>query len=161
MKAKKVALLSVLCAIAMVMSYLEHFIPTPHPAIKIGLPNVIIVFILYKIGIKEAIAVSLVRVLLTSIIFGGIASTLPYSLMGAILSLTAMIILKQCKVFATVTVSIVGGILHIVGQVLVACIIMSTAQIAYLIPILAITAVIGGTLVGIAGNLLIKKVPKF
>lgn len=160
MKARKIALLSVLCAIAMVMSYLEHFIPTPHPAIKIGLPNVIIVFILYRIGMKEAIAVSLIRVLLTSIILGSIASSLPYSLAGAVLSLLIMVILKALKVFSTVTVSIAGGIMHIVGQIVVACIIMSTAQIAYLIPILSVTAIIAGTLVGIAGNLLIKKVPK-
>jgi len=160
MKARKIALLSVLCAIAMVMSYLEHFIPTPHPAIKIGLPNVIIVFILYRIGMKEAIAASLIRVLLTSIIFGSIASSLPYSLAGAVLSLLIMVILKALKVFSTVTVSIAGGIMHIVGQIVVACIIMSTAQIAYLIPILSVTAIIAGTLVGIAGNLLIKKVPK-
>lgn len=160
MKAKKIAVLGMLCAIAMVMSYLEHFIPTPHPAIKIGLPNVIIVFILYRIGVKEAAAVSLVRVLLTSILFGSIGSSLPYSLAGAVLSLLIMVALKQCKVFATVTVSIAGGIMHIVGQIIVSCIIMGTAEIAYLIPALAVTAIISGALVGIAGNLLIKKVKK-
>ena len=156
-----IALSSVFVTLAMIMSYLETFIPTPHPAIKIGLPNIIIVFILYHYGPTQAAFVSFVRVILTSIIFGTLASSLPYSLTGAVLSLLVMILLKSCKIFSTITVSIVGSILHIVGQVIVACIIMSTAQIAYLIPILAITAVIGGTLVGIAGNLLIKKVPKF
>jgi heptaprenyl diphosphate synthase len=160
MKAKKIALLGVLCAVAMVMSYLETFIPTPHPAVKIGLPNVIIVFILYKIGIKEAIAVSLIRVLLISIIFGSIGSSLPYSLAGAVLSLGVMILLKQFKVFSTVAVSIAGGVMHNVGQIVVSCIIMDTSEIAYLLPALAITAVISGTLVGIAGHLLIKKVKK-
>lgn len=160
MKAKKIALLGVLCAVAMVMSYLETFIPTPHPAIKIGLPNVIIIFILYKIGIKEAVAVSLVRVLLVSIIFGSLGSSLPYSLAGAALSLAVMILLKQFKVFSTISVSIVGGIMHIVGQIIVSCIIMGTSEIAYLLPALAITAIISGSLVGIAGHLLIKKVKK-
>ncbi len=160
MKAKRITLLSMLCAVAMIMSYLEHFIPTPHPAVKIGLPNIIIVFVLYRIGIKEAVAVSLVRVLLTSLIFGSVGSSLPYSLAGAVLSLTLMIILKQCKVFSTVVVSIVGGISHIVGQTIVSCIIMGTKEIAYLIPVLSITAVVSGTLVGIAGSLLINKVKK-
>lgn len=160
MKAKKIALLGVLCAVAMVMSYLETFIPTPHPAIKIGLPNVIIIFILYKIGIKEAVAVSLVRVLLVSIIFGSLGSSLPYSLAGAALSLAVMILLKQFKVFSTISVSIVGGIMHNVGQIIVSCIIMGTSEIAYLLPALAITAIISGSLVGIAGHLLIKKVKK-
>lgn len=157
MKAKKTALLGVFCAVAMVMSYLEHFIPTPHPAIKIGLPNIIIVYILYKIGIKEAIAVSLVRVLLVSLIFGTIGSALPYSIAGAVLSLAIMIILKSCKVFSTIVVSVAGGVMHIVGQTLVACIILETAAIAYMIPMLAVTAIISGALVGILGNLLIKK----
>lgn len=160
MKAKKIALLGVLCAVAMVMSYLETFIPTPHPAIKIGLPNVIIIFILYKIGIKEAVAVSLIRVLLVSIIFGSLGSSLPYSLAGAALSLAVMILLKQFKVFSTISVSIVGGIMHNVGQIIVSCIIMGTSEIAYLLPALAITAIISGSLVGIAGHLLIKKVKK-
>ena len=160
MKAKKIALLGVLCAVAMVMSYLETFIPTPHPAIKIGLPNVIIIFILYKIGIKEAVAVSLVRVLLVSILFGSLGSSLPYSLAGAALSLAVMILLKQFKVFSTISVSIVGGIMHNVGQIIVSCIIMGTSEIAYLLPALAITAIISGSLVGISGHLLIKKVKK-
>lgn len=160
MKAKRIALLGMLCAIAMVMSYLESFIPTPHPAIKIGLPNVIIVFILYKIGIKEAVFVSLVRVLLVSIIFGSLGSSLPYSLAGAVLSLALMILLKHFKVFSPIAVSIVGGISHNIGQIIMSCIIMGTAEIAYLLPALSITAIISGALVGIAGNLLIKKIKK-
>ena len=158
--AKRIAILGIMCALAMVMSYLEHFIPTPHPAIKIGLPNIIIVFILYRIGVPEAFMVSVIRVILTSLLLGTIGSSLPYGLAGALLSLTLMIILKSLKVFSAVTVSIVGGVSHIIGQVLVACLILGSSKIAYLLPALSITAIVSGALVGIAGSLLIKRIKK-
>ncbi len=156
--AKRTAILGLLCALAMVMSYLEQFIPTPHPAIKIGLPNIIIIFILYRVGIREAVSVSLIRVLLTSLLFGTIGSSLPYSLAGATLSILIMIMLKSFKVFSSVTVSIAGGVSHIIGQIIIACIILDSSKITYLIPALSITAIISGALVGIAGNFLIKKI---
>lgn len=159
MKAKKITLLSLFCALAMIMSYLESLVPLPLPfGIKVGLPNIIIVFILYRAGAKEAIAVSIVRVLLVSLLFGNVLS-LAYSIAGAILSLTFMIILKLLKSFSTVAVSVVGGIAHNAGQIIVACIVMDTAQISYYLPILAVAGIVAGILVGIAGHLLIKKFP--
>ena len=157
---KRIAVLGLMCALAMTMSYLEHFIPTPHPAIKIGLPNIIIVFIIYRIGIPEAAVVSVVRVILSSLLLGTIGSSLPYGLAGAILSLILMIIFKSLKVFSAVTVSIIGGISHVTGQVLVACIILGSSQITYLLPALSIAAIISGAIVGIAGSLLIKRIKK-
>ncbi len=160
MNAKKITLLSLFCALAMIMSYLESLIPLPLPfGIKVGLPNIIIVFILYRIGTKEAIAVSLVRVALVSLLFGSVLS-LAYSLAGAILSITIMIILKSFKSFSAVAVSVVGGICHNAGQIIVACIVMDTVQISYYLPVLAISGIVAGVLVGIAGHLLIKKFPK-
>lgn len=159
MKAKKITLLSLFCALAMIMSYLESLVPLHLPfGIKVGLPNIIIVFILYRAGAKEAIAVSIVRVLLVSLLFGNVLS-LAYSIAGAILSLTFMIILKLLKSFSTVAVSVVGGIAHNAGQIIVACIVMDTAQISYYLPILAVAGIVAGILVGIAGHLLIKKFP--
>ena len=160
MNAKKTTLISLFCALAMIMSYLESLIPLPLPfGIKVGLPNIVIVFILYRFGAKEAIAVSTVRVILVSLLFGSVLS-MAYSLAGAILSLTLMIILKTIKSFSTVGVSVVGGISHNAGQIIVACIVTDTAQIAYYLPILAASGVVAGVLVGIAGHLLIKKFPK-
>ncbi len=160
MKAKRITVLSLFCALAMIMSYLESLVPLPLPfGIKVGLPNIIIVFILCRIGIKEAIAVSLVRVILVSLLFGN-ALSLVYSLAGAILSLTLMIVLSLLKNFSTVGISVVGGVAHNAGQIIVACIVMDTAQISYYMPILAISGIVAGVLVGIMGNLLIKKFPK-
>lgn len=160
MKAKRITILSLFCALAMIMSYLESLIPLPLPfGIKVGLPNIIIVFILCRIGAKEAIAVSIIRVLLVSLLFGN-AVSLSYSLAGAILSLIIMIILNSLKNFSTIGISVAGGVAHNAGQIIVACIIMDTAQISFYLPILAISGIIAGVLVGIAGHLLIKKTPK-
>lgn len=160
MKAKRITLLSLFCALAMIMSYLESLIPLPLPfGIKVGLPNIIIVFILYRVGAVSAFAVSIVRVILVSLLFGNALSLL-YSLAGAVLSLTLMIILKSIKSFSTVGVSVIGGIAHNAGQIIVASIVMDTAQISYYLPILAIAGTVAGVLVGIAGNLLITKIRK-
>ncbi|MEE0927584.1 MAG: Gx transporter family protein [Acutalibacteraceae bacterium] len=160
MKAKRITLLSLFCALAMIMSYLESLIPLPLPfGIKVGLPNIIIVFILYRVGAVSAFAVSIVRVILVSLLFGNALSLL-YSLAGAVLSLTLMIILKSIKSFSTVGVSVIGGIAHNAGQIIVACVVMDTAQISYYLPILAIAGTVAGVLVGIAGNLLITKIRK-
>lgn len=159
MKAKQITTLSLLCTLAMIMSYLESLVPLPLPfGIKVGLPNIIIIFILYRIGTKEAIIVSLIRVLLVSLLFGS-ALSLAYSFTGAILSISLMIILKATKQFSAIGVSVVGGIAHNAGQIIVACVVMDTAQIAYYLPVLAISGTIAGVLVGILGNILTKKFP--
>jgi heptaprenyl diphosphate synthase len=160
MKAKTITVLSLFCALAMIMSYLESLIPLPLPfGIKVGLPNIIIVFILYKVGTIPAIAVSIVRVFLVSLLFGN-ALSLAYSFAGAVLSLTLMILFKNIKTFSTIGVSVIGGVAHNAGQIIVACIIMDTAQISFYLPILAISGTVAGVLVGIAGNLLISKIKK-
>ena len=160
MKAKKITILSLFCSAALIMSYIEALIPLPLPfGIKVGLPNIIIVFILCRVGAKETIAVSLVRVLMVALLFGNALSLL-YSVAGALLSLTFMIVLKALKTFSTIGISVVGGITHNAGQIIVACIVMDTVQISYYLPILAISGIIAGVLVGIAGDMLIKKFPK-
>lgn len=160
MTAKKITLLSLFCAVAMIMSYIEALIPLPLPfGIKVGLPNVIIVFILYRFGVKDAIAVSIVRVLLVSLLFGN-AMSLAYSLAGAILSLVLMVILKATGWFTTIGVSVAGAICHNTGQIVVACILMSTIEVSSVLPLLTITGTVAGIIVGICGHLLIKKFPK-
>ena len=160
MKAKKIAILGMFCAVAMVMSYIEAIIPLPLPfGIKVGFPNIVIVFLLYHFGIKEAVAVSIVRVLLVSLLFGNSLS-LAYSIAGATISLIIMIILKATKLFTTIGVSVSGGILHNTAQIFVACLIMDTFEISYAIPLLSLTGTIAGIIVGICGHNLIKKFPK-
>ena len=158
-KTKRLTLLGLLCALAMILSYFESLIPPiiPVPGIKIGLPNLIIVFVLYKLGTKYAFIVSVLRVFLVSLLFGSVL-TLAYSMAGAVLSLLLMALFKKLSIFSETGVSIIGGVSHNAAQIIVACIIMETAQIVYYLPALIVSGVITGAVIGIGGGLLIKKI---
>ena len=83
-----------------------------------------------------------------------------YSLAGAALSLTAMILLKKTGKISTVTVSVIGGVCHNIGQIIVACLMTETAQLLYYLPVLIISGVIAGIVVGIIAALSVKKIEK-
>lgn len=158
-KAKKTALLGVLTGVALVLSYLEAIIPPIYaavPGIKVGLPNIVIILILYKFGVKEAAAVSFLRVFIVALLFGN-AMTLAYSIAGAFLSLAVMTFFKKVDKFSAVGVSIIGGVAHNLGQILVAIVLLSSTLIGYYMIILTITGTLAGVAVGIAGSLLIKR----
>lgn len=160
MKVKTITLLAICVTLAMILSYLESFIPLSFavPGIKLGLANIVIVFVLYKLGAWQAVVVSLLRVLWMAVLFGNFL-TLAYSVAGGILSLAAMILLKRTDRFSTVGVSVTGGILHNAGQILVAMLVMGTAQIVYYLPVLCISGIAAGVAIGIVSALLIKRVP--
>ena len=161
MKTKKVATLGLCIALSMVLSFIEHQIPplVAVPGVKVGLPNLVMVFMLYKIGWKETAVVSLIRVVLVSMIFGSVVS-MAYGLVGATLSLIGMTLLKKTKLFSTIAVSVVGGVLHNIGQIATACVVMGTAQIVYYLPVLLISGTIAGVVIGFISGLLVKKLDK-
>lgn len=161
-KTKKIALLGVLTTLALVLSYLETLLPplsTVAPGIKIGLPNIVIVLLLYRFGVVETVVVSIMRVFIVSLMFGNVM-TLAYSLVGAILSITLMKLMMKIKLFSEVGVSVVGGISHNLGQILVAIFLFDTVQIGYYMIILSITGTIAGVVVGIISSILLKKLYK-
>lgn len=148
-------------SVALLLSYVEVLIPPIYsaiPGIKMGLPNVAIIFVLYRFGVREAAAVSLVRIAIVAMLFGS-PMTFMYSLAGAALSLIGMSILRRTNLFSTVGVSIAGGVLHNLGQILVAMILLSTAEIGYYMIALAVTGTISGTLIGLCGAFAVSRVP--
>lgn len=158
-KTKKNALLGVITGVALVLSYLEAILPPLYPAIpgiKVGLPNIVIIFILYKYGIKEAITASLLRVFIVALLFGN-AMTLSYSLAGALLSILLMAIFKKINIFSPIGVSIIGGVAHNLGQIIVAIILLNSSLIAYYMIILTFTGTLAGIFVGVAAALLLKR----
>ena len=156
---RTLALLGLCTAAAMILSYVESFIPFGVPGLKVGLPNIVILFILYRMGWKEAGAVSLLRCVLTSLLFGTVMS-LAYSMAGAVLSLAVMMILKKIDKFSPIGVSIAGGITHNAGQIAVAVIVMRTEEIAYYMPVLAVGGTLAGLIIGVAGAVVLKKLEK-
>ena len=157
---KRLVTLALCTAVAMILSYLESLIPLSFavPGIKIGFANIAVIFVLYRFGWKEASIVSLLRIVWLALLFGN-AMTLIYSVCGAVLSLTGMILLKRLQKFSEVGVSVAGGILHNAGQITAAMVLMDTAQIVYYLPVLAISGTIAGIVIGIVAAILIKRVP--
>ncbi len=162
MKTKRIALLGISVALAMVLSFLESLIPAfvAIPGIKVGLSNIVIVFLLYSLGWQYAAAVSIVRVVLVSALFNNVQVML-FSLAGAVLSLLGMAFLKRTKLFSCVAVSVVGGVLHNVGQVTVAIFWTQTPQVVWYLPVLLITGTVAGVVIGLVAGLLTKRLEKF
>lgn len=159
MKTKKLVTLAVTISVAMILSFVESRIPAfvAIPGIKVGLANIAVIFALYKMGWREAISVSLIRVLLVALLFGSVVS-LAYSIAGAVISLSLMILLKKLGIFTEVAVSVVGGITHNIGQILIAFLLLETSVVFYYLPFLLVSGVIAGIAVGIASALLIKRI---
>ena len=158
-KTKKVALLGVLTSVALVLSYIEAILPpiwSAVPGIKMGFPNIVIIFILYRFGVKEAAIVSFIRIFIVALLFGNVM-TLAYSCAGAFLSVVLMAIFKKVNAFSVVGTSIVGGVAHNLGQILVAIFLFDTVQIGYYMAVLAVTGTIAGVFIGLTGAFLLKR----
>lgn len=158
-KTKRLAYLAVTISVAMVLSFVESRLPAfvAIPGVKVGLANIAVIFALYKFGAKEAVAISLIRVALVALLFGSFVSLL-YSVAGAVLSLSGMLLLKKLTGLSEVGVSVCGGVLHNVGQIAVACVIMQTNVIVYYLPFLLLSGTVAGVVIGLASAMLIKKI---
>ena len=158
METRRIAQIGVLVSLAMVLSYLESLFPVflAVPGIRIGLANIAIVFALYHLGFRAALGISVVRVVLSALLFGSVIS-MSYSLCGALISLAMMAILKRSGLFGTVAVSVVGGVSHNLGQIAVACLILQTTAIAYYIPVLILSGVVSGVVIGIVSAVVIAR----
>ena len=156
---RRLTFLALTISFAMILSFVESRIPTftAIPGIKVGLANVAVIFTLYKFGVGEALTVSLVRVVLVSMLFGN-PQSFWFSLSGAVLSLSAMILLKKLVRAPEVVVSVSGGVMHNIGQIAAASVIMGTNVVIYYLPFLMLSGTIAGVVVGIASATLIKKV---
>lgn len=154
-----VALYGMFISVAAVMSYVESLVPIrlPAPGMKIGLANIVIIWVLYSMGIKPAAIINVLRVLLVGFLFGNLYSIL-FSFVGAAASLGVMYALKKVKHFSVVGVSIAGGVTHNLAQTAVAMIVLENARIAYYLPALIIGGVAAGIAIGILGGLLYKKI---
>lgn len=158
-KTKRLVLLAMLTAVAMILSYVESLLPSVGiPGVKMGLANIAVIFALFRFGWKEAAALSLVRVVLVSLLFGSVGAML-YSLAGAVLSLAVMALLRRIDRFSTVGISVAGGVAHNAGQILMAMLILQTKQLLVYLPVLAVSGIAGGVLTGLAAALLIRRIP--
>ena len=160
-KTRRLTVMAMLTAAAMILSYVESLLPSPGiPGIKLDLANIAVIFALYRLGWKEAAAVSLVRVGMVSVLFGSVGA-LFYSVAGAVLSLAVMTLLRRLDVFSAVGVSVAGGVAHNLGQILMAMALLETERLIWYLPVLVLSGLGGGILVGLCGALLVKRIPPF
>lgn len=154
----KVAVFGVFTSLALILSYVELLIPINFgiPGMKLGLANLLVVILLYKGCPRDALLLSVIRILLSGLIFGNIFSIF-YSLGGGLLSLAVMVFLKKTGQFTVAGISIGGGASHNVGQLLVAMFVVQTYQVGYYLPVLLIAGVITGAVIGILSAEVLKR----
>ena len=156
---RRLAFLSVAVALSMILAFVESQIPplSTVPGVKLGLANIVTVFLLYKLGWKEAASVSVIRVLLSALLFGSFVS-LMYSAFGAVLSLAVMIPAKRFLPFSPIGVSVLGAIAHNAGQILAALILLGNAAIVYYLIPLAVSGTLAGVCIGVLGGLVAERI---
>lgn len=154
----KVAVFGVFTSLALILSYVELLIPINFgiPGMKLGLANLLVVILLYKGCPRDALLLSVIRILLSGLIFGNMFSIF-YSLGGGLLSLAIMVFLKKTGQFTVAGISIGGGASHNVGQLLVAMFVVQTYQVGYYLPVLLIAGVITGAVIGILSAEVLKR----
>lgn len=159
MNHKKTAYLGLFAAIAIIFGYVESLIPffAGIPGMKLGLANLAVLFILEKYSWKEAALVSTVRILVIGFLFGNMFSIL-YSLAGAALSLTVMTLMKKFSGFSILGVSVAGGVSHNIGQLIVASFIVENTSLLYYAPVLLISGVATGLLIGFLTGEITKRI---
>ncbi|MCD8154174.1 MAG: Gx transporter family protein [Clostridiales bacterium] len=156
----KVAYLGVFSAIAIILGYVETLIPvfTGIPGIKLGLANLAVLFILKRYSLREAALVSVVRILVIGFLFGSMFSIV-YSLAGAALSLTAMTLLIRHSGFSILGISVAGGVAHNLGQLAVAMLVLESTSLIYYVPVLLVSGVLTGLVIGTVTGEILRRVP--
>ena len=162
-KTKKIATLGLYTALAMILGYVEILFPVGGlvsgvPGFKLGLANLVILMMLERYSPWEAALVSIIRILLIDTIFGR-TNAIPIAVGGALLSLTVMTLLKRLTGSTTIAVSMAGGIAHNIGQVLVVIFWLQAWGYRYYIPVLVITGMLTGFVIGILVSEVLKRLP--
>ena len=152
---RQITTMGMLVALAMVLGFVETLIPINLgiPGMKLGLANIVVVIALFLFDIKTAVVVSILRIILIAMTFGNM-SMMFYSIAGASLSLLSMIAISKIKSFSLISVSIGGGIMHNVGQIICAAFVVRTNGVFTYLPVLMIAGLVSGALIGIVAGLI-------
>ncbi len=158
---RQLALCSMLLTLMLVLSWVESLFPPLMgiPGIKLGLSNGVLIFAVYMLSLPTAWVLMLLKVLLSALFLGSVAA-LPYALAGGVLSLLFMSLLSRVRWIHPITVSIVGGIMHNAGQILMAMIVLHTMQLVYYMAVLMLSGILFGALTGISATLVMKHLKK-
>ncbi len=156
-KAKRLAAAGLLAALSLIFSYIESLVPIAAgiPGIKLGLGNLAVLSGLYILNAPLVLLISITRIFLSGLLFGNLSSVL-YSLAGGLLSFLIMYVFKKLNIFSQLGVSILGAVFHNIGQLSVAFLVLKSFNIFYYFPILLISGIASGALIGITCKLVTK-----
>ena len=159
-RTSKLTIAALMAALALIFSYIEVLIPCNFgiPGIKLGIANLVIIVALYYLGTRYALLINVIRILIGGLLFSGVFGML-YSMAGALLSMLVMVLVKKCGLFSVTGVSMAGGVAHNLGQLLVAAFLVSNLKIFVYFPVLVISGVVSGAVIGILAYLVLKKLP--
>lgn len=160
-KTKLIATYGILIAVAFTLSFLESLVPINFgvPGIKLGFANIVVMFAIYTMRKGDALAISLVRIVINSFVFTG-AFSLTYGIAGGLMSLGVMLIAKRNKRISVIGVSVIGAVTHNLAQIIVAGIVMHTYRIVYYYPALLVSGAVTGVIVGILSGIIIARINK-
>ncbi len=159
MRTKKLTLLSLLTAIALTIFMVEAQIPAlvPIPGIKLGLSNIVTVFVVFAIGSREAAEVLFARIFLGAV-FAGNFSTIFYSAAGGACAIAVTILLKKILTKKQLWVAgTLGAIAHSVGQMAMAIAITSTPGLAAYLPVMICVSILTGSFTGLCAQFLVER----
>lgn len=163
MDSKKVARLSILISVAIILSIIENYLPLPFivPGAKIGLANIVTMVGIISIGYKDTFVIMIIRIIIGSI-FGGGPSGMIYSLSGGLLSFITMVFIKEIfnEKVSAVGISVTGAVFHNIGQVLVASFILNNMLIFSYLPMLTVVGTFSGIFVGMSTNYFLSHLNK-
>lgn len=152
---------AILTALAMIFSYVEAILPfsIAIPGVKLGIANIVVVIALYKFGVRMALSINVIRIVVSGLLFSG-AFGIFYSLAGGVLSFIAMLIIRRFKCFSIVGVSLTGGVFHNLGQLLTAAFLVSNLKMFVYFPVLLFSGLATGIINGIVAGLVLEKLDK-
>lgn len=156
---RKTAYMGLFLALALICSYVEALIPFHFgiPGVKLGLTNIVVIFVLYCIGPWEALGISVFRIVISGFLFGNVFSIL-YSLAGGLFSYVVMLALKKWGKINCFCVSIAGGLAHNIGQLFMAAFLVSNLSVFYYAPVLLLSGAVMGLLIGIIAQEIVLRV---
>lgn len=155
---KRVCIIAMLLAMAIVLNILESFIPMFIPGVKLGLANIIVLIMLYEFRAGEAFLVDLLRIVIAALARGTFLSpTFLMALSGGMVSFFIMYLFSRLKFFSPIGVSVLGAVSHATGQILIAIILLKTSAVIYYLPWIASLSIVTGILSGILVRVYLKR----
>ena len=159
--AKSIARFGILLAMMLVLGYFEQLIPVAPglPGVKLGLANTVLLYAVYMMNKRQAALLMLLKVTMSALLYSGTVGAV-YALSGGILSLAAMLLLKQVPKFSIIGVSVLGAVSHNIGQLVAAALMVNTRALIGYLPVLLVSGAVTGVITGVSAKYVLQLLEK-